>query len=833
MGEVWRARDTKLDREAALKFLPASFADDPERLARFEREAKVLASLNHTNIASIYGFHEHEGLRFLAMELVPGVDLAERLKKGSVPFSEAIDMARQIAEGLEVAHEQGIVHRDLKPANIKLTPDGKVKILDFGLAKALDPGAISGSGRDLANSPTITSLGTVAGVILGTAAYMSPEQARGRSVDKRADIWAFGCVLFEMLTGRIAFDGDTVSDTMAAVLTRDPDWSALPPSVPPRVRELLTRCLRKDPKERLRDIGDARIELREDGDGLRPAAPVPAAPARRWVPFVAAVAVVAALFGGLMFGRRSARSEPPVYRPLTFGRGFVHSARFTPDGQTVIYGAAFEGRPLAVFSARTDGFESRPIDLPSADIAGMSKDGQLALLLGRHHDRSWLRVGTLAQVGLSGGTPRELMENVYDADISPDGKQFAIVLQDGEDQVLQYPIGTEVARTHGWISQPRIAPDGKRIAFVDHRLWGDDLGEVKLAGADGKVVLLGPEQQYVQGVCWSPDGSEAWFTVGDDIRGGTLFRVTPGSAPRLVLRTPALIRVQDVTADAHVLLLTDDTWVTLAGRLAGDESEHVYSWWANDSVAAISGDGASYAGWTGSIVVNGEYGVFFRRGKAPPVQLTLGASVGFTPDGKYVLTTTVSGDPKPLTLLPVGAGKPRVLDLGGVAARVTAGQHASFSTDGSRMAFVGAKPGAARMAWVMDLAGDTPPRAVSPEGANSAMISPDGTKVAVGDAKRGIYVVSDAGQQDLGAPKSDTPLGWSADGCCVYSWDGTLPPRIFSTDVKSGQRTFVRELVSSDPAGLTYGWLTFSPDGRFYLQRVRRIFSTVVLVTMK
>ena len=353
-----------------------------------------------------------------------------------------------------------------------------------------------------------------------------------------------------------------------------------------------------------------------------------------------------------------------------------------------------------------------------------------------------------------------------------------------------------------------------------------------MVGADGKVILLGPEQQYVQGVCWSPDGSEAWFTVGDDMRGGTLFRVTPGSAPRLVLRAPALIRVQDVSADGHVLILTDDTWVTLAGRLAGDESEHNYSWWANDSVAAIASDGASYAGWTGSIVVNGEYGVFFRRGKAPPVQLTLGASVGFTPDGKYVLTTSVAGSPASLTMLPVGAGKPRVLDLGGASVRVSGGQQVSFSADGARMSFVGAKPGEGRRGWVMDVSGGTA-HSVSTEGANSAMISPDGSKVAVGDAKRGMYVVSDAGQKDLGAPKTDTPLGWSADGCCVFSWDGTLPPRIFSTEVNSGRRTFVRELVSSDSAGLTYGWLTLSPDGRFYLQRVRRIFSTVVLVALK
>ena len=264
MGEVWRAADTTLGREVAIKVLPEEFAATAERLARFEREAKLLASLNHTSIAGIYGLHEHEGVRFLAMELVPGEDLAERLKRGSVPLPDAIDFARQIAEALEVAHEQGIVHRDLKPANVRITPDGRVKVLDFGLAKALEPGTTtSNPGQDATHSPTITSLGTMAGAVLGTAAYMSPEQARGRSVDKRADIWAFGCVLYEMLAGGRPFDGETVSDVLAAVLAKDADWSALPAATPAKVRELLQRCLEKDPKRRMRDIGDARIELEE------------------------------------------------------------------------------------------------------------------------------------------------------------------------------------------------------------------------------------------------------------------------------------------------------------------------------------------------------------------------------------------------------------------------------------------------------------------------------------------------------------------------------------------------------------------------------------------
>jgi Tol biopolymer transport system component len=642
-------------------------------------------------------------------------------------------------------------------------------------------------------------------------------------------------VLYEILTGKFAFEGGTVSDTLAAILTRQPDWSALPPSVDTRVRELLERCLRKDPRERLRDIGDARIELGEAARGGQSqetrSSPLPASHGK-WMSLVAAIALVAGLAGGMLIFRQSAHTEPPAFRPLTFGRGFVHSARFAPDGQTVIYGAAFRGRPLTLFSTRTDSNESRPFDLPSADVAGISRDGQMALLLGRHHQRGWLRVGTLAQVALAGGTPREILEEVYDADISPDGKQFAVVVQDGDDQVLQFPIGKELFRTHGWISQPRIAPDGKRIAFVDHRRWGDDLGEIKLAAADGKIVLLGSEQQNAQGVCWSPDGSDAWFTNGDDVAGATLFRVSPGGVPRMVLRTPSVIRVQDVAADGHVLLLTDETRVTLAGQLAGDASERVYSWWDNDTVAAISNDGATYVGTTPSIVVNGEYAMFFRRGDAPPVQLGGGVVVGMTPDAKFVFTSSLADNLASLTMRPVGAGQPRALDLGGVTPKIPPGQRLTCSSDGRRVAFIGAKRDGGRAAYILELDGGVP-RAVSPEGANSVCISPDGSKVVVGDAKRGMYVVSKSGRLPVsGAPNNDVPLAWTDDGRGVLSWDGTLPPRIYRNALDSGHRELVRELVSPDPAGIIYGWLTLSPDGRYYLQRYRRVLSSVYLVTL-
>ena len=260
MGEVYRARDTKLDRAVAIKILPEAFAADTERIARFQREAKTLASLNHPNIAHIHGLEESDGVRALVMELVEGEDLAQRIGRGAIPPDEALPIAKQVTDALEAAHEQGIIHRDLKPANIKVRPDGTVKVLDFGLAKAIEPTGVASP--SVSQSPTITTPAmTQAGMILGTAAYMSPEQARGKPVDKRADIWAFGCVLYEMLTGKRAFGGEDVSLTLADVMKGEADWQALPATLPPGIRTVLTRCLQKDPKQRLRDIGDVRLAL--------------------------------------------------------------------------------------------------------------------------------------------------------------------------------------------------------------------------------------------------------------------------------------------------------------------------------------------------------------------------------------------------------------------------------------------------------------------------------------------------------------------------------------------------------------------------------------------
>jgi len=383
MGEVYRARDERLHRDVAIKVLPEAVARDSERLARFEREAHVLAALNHPHIAAIHGVEEGEGIRALVLELVPGETLAERIAAGPIPVDEALAIARQIADALEAAHARGIVHRDLKPANVKITPDGGVKVLDFGLAKAL---SADGVAPDATSSPTLTAQATQAGVVIGTAAYMSPEQARGRPVDKRSDVWSFGAVLYEMLTGRRCFEGETVSDVLAAVLRQDPDWSRLPPETPGGVPVLLRRCLERDPRQRLRDLGDAWILV----DAAAAPGPAPATPrARRGLPLgLAAAAIAVALAAGFLAARRFAtpRAAPPGVAvhsvvPLPAGTRLTGWASpvlaISHDGRTLAFVAEKEGERGMLWIYRLDTGEARVVpDSSSAEGPFFSPDGQ-------------------------------------------------------------------------------------------------------------------------------------------------------------------------------------------------------------------------------------------------------------------------------------------------------------------------------------------------------------------------------------------------------------------------------------------------------------------------
>ena len=411
MGEVYRAEDTNLSREVAIKVLPEQFTKDPQRLARFEREAKLLASLNHPNIAAIYGLEAADGVRFLALELVPGDTLQERVAKGPLPVEEALEICRQIAEGVEAAHEKGVIHRDLKPANVKVTPEGKVKILDFGLAKAFEDETPA---ADISQSPTLTEEMTRAGVILGTAAYMSPEQAKGKPVDKRADVFAFGCVLYELLTGKRTFDGKTITETLGAIIHKEPEWNALPNTTPWRIQELLRRCLTKDAHDRLRDIATVRIEVKlalyEPATVLPIGVTNAAQPGQqRWGLTVGLV--VGAVVAGLVFWLLIQPSSPeqPLNRfvitptpPVVLASGGANDLAISPDGRQLVYMGVGEGGSQ-LYLRSLDDFVDRPIPGTEGAVASVffSPDGKSI---------GFFAEGKLKKTSLAGGSPITLCD---------------------------------------------------------------------------------------------------------------------------------------------------------------------------------------------------------------------------------------------------------------------------------------------------------------------------------------------------------------------------------------------------------------------------------------
>ena len=505
MGEVWQARDTKLDRDVALKVLPEAFTSDPDRLARFEREAKVLASLNHPNIGSIYGLEEAEGVRALVLELVKGPTLADRIKQGPIPLDEALPIAKQIAAALEAAHEQGVIHRDLKPANVKVKDDGTVKVLDFGLAKAFQPEA---GGTSASESPTIllTAAATQMGMVIGTAAYMSPEQAKGKPVDKRADVWAFGAVLFEMLTGRKPFVGDDVSDTLALVLKFEPEWDSLPTEVPARIRQLIQTCLQKKPKQRVHDIADVRLAMEGafEAASTAPSEPAAAAPLQVWQRpgAIAATALVTLALGGLAVGTMMRPEPAPAPDLMGFGitlpesgpLGFSDLA-ISPDGNHIIYtGLLPGGDGTQLYRRPIDQLIGEPLGgTEGASAPFVSSDSQWVGFQARTASRSW----TLQKVSIFGGPPvtlATLPSNIRGASWGADDQiifgtigagLFQVPGGGGEPEALTTPDAEQGERDHRW---PSIISNRGAVLFA--ATGGDSL-------ATSELVVLALETEEV------------------------------------------------------------------------------------------------------------------------------------------------------------------------------------------------------------------------------------------------------------------------------------------------------------------------------------------------
>ncbi|HEY3204353.1 MAG TPA: protein kinase, partial [Thermoanaerobaculia bacterium] len=820
----YRARDTKLGREAAIKVLPSETASDAGRRQRFEQEARSASALNHPNILTIYDIGSTDGTLYIAMELVEGKTLRELVAGEPLPTKKLLDIAVQTADGLAKAHGVGLVHRDLKPENLMVSKDGFVKILDFGLAKLIEPVS-----QDVSVLPTAIGSPTEPGTVMGTAGYMSPEQASGQPVDFRSDQFTLGSILYEMATGKRAFQRKTGAETLVAIIREEPEpLGQLAPKAPTPVRWIVERCLAKDPEERYASTKDLARDLRSVRDHLSETsvsggleAAEPAKARRRGWALPATLALIAGIAAGLLLrGLTNARPDSPLQlKQLTYARGTIRSARFAPDAQTIVYAAAWEGLPLDIFTTRAESSESRSLGLTGANILAISSSGELAISVNRHFMFGFETVGTLARVPLAGGAPREVLENVEDADWSPDGTSLAVARQAGNRNRIEYPIGKVLYDAAGWVNHIRVSPDGRLVAFIDHPRRGDNNGNVKVVDASGKVRLNGPFA--ISGLAWSPRGDEVWSS------GRGIWATSLSGKSRLVWNSPGGF-IQDIARDGRVLCSVNSSRREIVGFAAGDRGERNLTWLNWSFPKDIASDGKTVLFEEQNIQPQGVY--LRKLDGSPAVRIGEGGSWGFSPDGRWVLTTRE--EQSQFTLLPTGAGEPKLLPKSGVNC-----QAATWFPDGRRILISGNEPGHGSRLFVQDIP-DGKPRAITPEGVNFIFhaVAPDGkSAVATGaDRRIAIYPIEPGEPRAVpGMELDDIPLRWTADGNSLFVYRPSAPPlRIDTVDVKTGRRTLWKEIRPPDPSGVEQvGPIQIAPDETSYVYSYRRALDELYLAT--
>jgi hypothetical protein len=830
MGEVYRAKDPRLGRDVAIKVLPASFSQDADRLRRFEQEARAAGVLNHPNITAVYDIGTHEEAPYVVQELLEGETLRTALSGGKLPQRKAIDYTLQIAHGLAAAHEKGIVHRDLKPENLFITRDGRVKILDFGLAKLTH--AEEGSGQ-LTSVPTAAAA-TEPGVVLGTLGYMAPEQVRGRPADARSDIFSFGAILYEMLSGQRAFHGDSAADTMSAILREEPpDLSATNRNVSAGLERVVRHCLEKNPEQRFHSAHDAAfaLEALSGGSGVSavPAAAIPRRTLPRARAAIAATALIA--LGGaaatLVLGKKPEKSAPaPRFHRLTFRRGFITTARFAPDGQTIAYSAAWDGAPIAMFTTRAGSTESTPLSIPSAGVLSISSSGEMALLLHRPPGIP----DVLARASLAGGSPREILSDVVDADWTPDGKNLAIIRRtDRGERTLEMPIGKVLARSTT-LTEVRVSPGGDRIAFSEVNPRGSLIGVVDLSG---KRRILSEGWYGGRGLAWSRDGREIWFTEATREGPPNLHAVDLAGKVRPVLAMPSWVWLHDLARDGRALVGNNSWRAGVNWLRAGETREQDVSWLDWSIVKDLSRDGKSLL-FSETREGGTSVGSVFLRSQpdAPPVRLGDGTGLALSPDGKWVLSAvTPAGQSSQLVLLPTGAGEQKVLATGSLKTL----NSAQWLGDGRSFILRAGEENQLPRLLLCDLAG-SPPRPVTPPGAGSFVVSPDGKLVAARlDQKIRVYPLEKGEPSVLpGQLDGEIPIQWSADGRSIYVYrfdSGARSVKVYRLGVDSGQRELWKEIVPSDPAGIEFiGPILMTPDASSYVYTYQRRSSDLYVV---
>ncbi len=830
MGEVYRARDERLKREVAVKVLPAALSSDAHRMKRFEQEAHAAGRLNHPNIAAVYDVGSHDGVPYIVSEFLEGETLRARLARGSLPARKAVEFATQIAQGLAAAHEKGIVHRDLKPENLFLTKDGIVKILDFGLAK-LTHGEEQGGGPT--NAATATAV-SEAGVVLGTLGYMSPEQVRGLSADRRSDIFSFGAVLYEMLLGLQAFRGISRVEILSRILEEDPpELYKIDPKIPPGLMRIVGRCLEKEPGDRFESIKDVGFALNayarsseEPGAGSVAALP---SQQRFWRRVLGAtLALLTGIAIGVLASRRP-REVLPLFHRLTFRAGPIWSARFAPDGQTIVYSGTQEGKPHQLFSTRADTTEWTRLPLPSANILSISSSGKMAIAM--WPERGW-KPQTLAEASLAGGAPREILveEGELCADWSPDGKDLAIVRDFGDHGRLEFPIGRVLyENARGKLGGPRFSPDGKAIAIFEEIAGDESIALVDLAGKK-RTLSSGWTNIEAGGCAWNPKTGEIWFS-GRELSGGAaaqlaLHAVSPSGRHRLVARLPASVGIADIYRDGRVLLAVSDYPFSMFCLPPGSTKEVDLAWLDFSNVVDISEDGkAVLFDERGSLGSDGA--VYLRRTDgSPAVRLGAGRAAALSVDGKWAIAIPSTSDR--LVMLPTGAGESRVLrqqDLNYASAR--------FFPDGKEILFSAGSAGHPARLYVSDVAGGSS-RPLTPEGFEIGPVSPDGKLVASRDPDGRVVLIPVAGGEAQPVPgigADERILRWDGRGEGLFLAKEGAPTRIDRFVLSTGDRTPVREITPADPSSIVVGIdVALTPDGNSYAYSFARELSYLYVV---